>query len=53
MAYLVTEAGGLASTGQIPILDVQPESIHERSPAYLGSKEDVEEVLEIIKKNSK
>lgn len=53
MAYLVTQAGGSASNGKIPILDVQPNSLHERSPIFLGSKEDVEEVLKIIKKHQK
>ncbi|RZB40124.1 fructose-1,6-bisphosphatase 1 [Asbolus verrucosus] len=52
MAYLMTQAGGLASNGKISILDVQPEELHQRSPIFLGSKEDVEEVLEIIKKHS-
>lgn len=45
MAYLMTEAGGLASNGKIPILDIMPQKIHERSPIFLGSKLDVEEAL--------
>lgn len=53
IAFIVGEAGGLASTGKIPILDVQPTSIHERTPAFLGSKQDVEEVLQFIKKHEK
>ncbi|XP_017770750.1 PREDICTED: fructose-1,6-bisphosphatase 1 [Nicrophorus vespilloides] len=53
MAYLVTQAGGLAIDGQIPILDVVPENIHQRCPIFLGSKEDVLEVESIIKKHAK
>ncbi|KAG5899412.1 hypothetical protein JTB14_033605 [Gonioctena quinquepunctata] len=53
MAYIMEQAGGLASSGKIPILDVQPTGIHERSPIFLGSTEDVEEVLAIIKKHEK
>lgn len=49
----MSQAGGLASNGKIPILDIQPTSLHERSPIFLGSKEDVEEVLEVIKKYEK
>ncbi|XP_041980531.1 fructose-1,6-bisphosphatase 1 [Aricia agestis] len=49
MAFVVTEAGGLASNGNIPILDIQPSSIHERAPCYLGSKKDVEELLTYLK----
>jgi fructose-1,6-bisphosphatase I len=53
MAYLMSQAGGLASNGQISILDVQPHDLHQRSPIFLGSKEDVEDVLALIKKHSK
>lgn len=53
MAYILTQAGGLASNGKIPILDVVPETIHQRSPIFLGSQEDVEDVLALIKKHEK
>ncbi|XP_076275574.1 fructose-1,6-bisphosphatase [Rhynchophorus ferrugineus] len=53
MAHIVQTAGGLASNGKIPILDVQPQQLHERSPIFLGSKDDVQEVLDIIKKHKK
>lgn len=49
MAYLVTQAGGLASTGKMDILDIVPTKIHERAPIYLGSKQDVEEALSYVK----
>ncbi|XP_047532635.1 fructose-1,6-bisphosphatase 1 isoform X2 [Vanessa atalanta] len=48
MAFLVTEAGGLATNGSQPILDIKPTSIHERAPCYLGSKLDVEELLKFL-----
>ncbi|XP_063829775.1 fructose-1,6-bisphosphatase 1 [Ostrinia nubilalis] len=48
MAFIVTEAGGLASNGTIPILDIVPTSIHQRAPCYLGSKKDVEELLKFL-----
>jgi len=51
MAWIMENAGGMASNGKIPILDIVPKTIHERSPIYLGSKEDVEEVLAVIKKH--
>lgn len=50
MAYIVKEAGGLASNGNIDILEVVPEKIHQRSPIFLGSLEDVGEVLQCIQK---
>lgn len=49
MAFIVTQAGGKASTGKVDILDIQPQSIHERAPIYLGSKLDVDEALSFIK----
>ncbi|CAG0900692.1 unnamed protein product [Cyprideis torosa] len=53
MAMIVEQAGGVASTGKMPILDVVPTTIHDRAPIFLGSSEDVNEVLEIIKKHEK
>ncbi|CAK9814512.1 Fructose-1,6-bisphosphatase 1 [Anthophora quadrimaculata] len=50
MAYILKEAGGLASNGEIDILEVVPENIHQRSPIFLGSREDVQEVLQYIQK---
>jgi len=50
MAFIMEQAGGMATTGKSPILDIVPEKIHQRVPIFLGSKEDVEEVLELYKK---
>ncbi|OQV22681.1 Fructose-1,6-bisphosphatase 1 [Hypsibius exemplaris] len=33
IAFIIENAGGLATTGHGPILDVQPKSIHERTPS--------------------
>jgi fructose-1,6-bisphosphatase I len=52
MAYIVEKAGGLASDGHKPILDIVPSGIHVRSPIFLGSKEDVEDVINSIAKHS-
>ncbi|XP_047004939.1 fructose-1,6-bisphosphatase 1 [Schistocerca americana] len=51
MAHVMITAGGLASNGEKSILDIIPTKIHERSPIFMGSREDVEELLEIIKKH--
>ncbi|EST05488.1 Fructose-1,6-bisphosphatase class 1/Sedoheputulose-1,7-bisphosphatase [Kalmanozyma brasiliensis GHG001] len=45
MALLTEQAGGLATTGTERILDIQPTSIHQRCPVFLGSKEDVEDLI--------
>lgn len=51
MAYLVEQAGGKASTGKIPILDLVPSKIHERCPIFLGSAGDVQDIVDLYKKH--
>jgi fructose-1,6-bisphosphatase I len=46
MSMLVEQAGGLSSNGEIAIMDVVPEHIHQRVPVILGSKEEVEIALQ-------
>ena len=50
MAYLVEQAGGMAMTGKQRILELQPSSLHERCPVFMGSKDDVQDVLDMYKK---
>jgi len=41
MAFIIENAGGLASNGFMPILDIKPQKIDQREPIYIGSKEEV------------
>ncbi len=41
LAMVVKEAGGLASDGRSPILEIPPTDLHQRVPLFIGSKEDV------------
>ena len=41
LAFIVEQAGGLASNGNIRILDVEPTELHQRTPLFIGSKSDV------------
>ena len=41
MAFIVEAAGGRATDGKNRILEINPKSLHQRSPLYIGSKEDV------------
>lgn len=41
MGMLVEQAGGIASTGRAPILEVQPNDLHQRVPVIMGSKNEV------------
>jgi fructose-1,6-bisphosphatase I len=45
MAFLIEQAGGEATDGDQPILDKVPEDLHDRTPVFLGSKDNVEEML--------
>lgn len=45
MSFLTEQAGGLATTGTQRILDVEPKNIHGRCPVFLGSKDDVEDLM--------
>jgi fructose-1,6-bisphosphatase I len=48
MAYLIEQAGGAATNGKIPILDIVPESIDQRAPVYIGCRDDVEMAGEFL-----
>lgn len=42
LAFIVEQAGGAAIDGKQRILDVQPSELHQRTPLYIGSKQEVE-----------
>lgn len=42
LAFISEQAGGLATDGKDRILDIQPQSLHQRTPFYVGSKKMVE-----------
>jgi fructose-1,6-bisphosphatase I len=41
MALIVEAAGGRATDGKQRILEKKPEALHERTPIYIGSEDDV------------
>jgi fructose-1,6-bisphosphatase I len=41
LAFVCEQAGGLASDGNVPILDIEPQELHQRAPLFIGSREDV------------
>jgi fructose-1,6-bisphosphatase I len=45
---MVEQAGGAASNGQQPILDIQPTDLHQRTPLLIGSFDDVKEAEEFL-----
>ncbi|KAL8141328.1 hypothetical protein V2J09_007349 [Rumex salicifolius] len=44
MSFLMEQAGGQAFTGKERALDLVPKTIHERSPVFLGSSDEVEQI---------
>jgi len=48
LAFLVEHAGGEASDGHQRIMDIQPKSVHQRTPLIIGSQEDVKEAEDFI-----
>lgn len=48
LAFLAEQAGGVASSGKQRVLEIQPKSLHQRIPFYVGSPRMVEEVLRYL-----
>ncbi|MFT7813654.1 fructose-1,6-bisphosphatase 1-like [Arapaima gigas] len=53
MAFIMEQAGGMATTGTMNVLDIQPESIHQKVPVVLGSPDDVKEYISLVQKHMK
>lgn len=49
LAFVVEQAGGLATDGKNNILDLVPAHLHERVPLFIGSKNEVLKLMEFIK----
>ncbi|WP_413285289.1 class 1 fructose-bisphosphatase [Vibrio sp. MA40-2] len=50
MAFLIEQAGGIASDGKQRIMELKPTELHERVPFFVGSKAMVKKVEEFIAK---
>jgi fructose-1,6-bisphosphatase I len=48
LAYLAEQAGGKASDGRKRIMTILPESLHQRTPLYIGSKKMVDKAESLI-----
>lgn len=49
LAFIAEQAGGAASNGHMRILDINPSSLHERTPLYIGSPKMVAKAEEFLK----
>jgi fructose-1,6-bisphosphatase I len=48
LAFLAEQAGGYASDGRQPILDIQPTELHQRTPLFIGNRSLVEKAEDLI-----
>jgi fructose-1,6-bisphosphatase I len=48
MAFIAEQAGGAASDGRMRIMEIIPDSLHQRSPFYVGSKNMVRKIENFI-----
>ena len=49
MSFIVEQAGGMSSTGRERIMEIDPSDLHQRVPVILGSKEEVQRVIDYHK----
>ncbi len=48
LAFIAEQAGGAATDGTKPILDIRPTELHQRTPLLIGSMEDVAFVQQTV-----
>lgn len=41
MSFIIEQGGGRSTTGVQRILDIQPQKLHQRTPLFIGSEDDV------------
>ena len=49
LAFVAEQAGGAATDGQGRILDTKASELHQRTPLFIGSRNDVEKATDIMK----
>merc|ERR1719387_228888 len=50
MSFILEQAGGKSTTGKERVMDLSPTSVHQRVPVFLGSPDDIDEVVSTLKK---
>lgn len=45
ISFIIEQAGGVSTTGLERTMEIMPDSLHQRAPAILGSKNEVERVI--------
>lgn len=50
LAFVVENAGGMATSGLERVLDIQPEHLHQRVPVFIGSPADVRVAQDVLQR---
>ena len=45
LSFIIEQAGGRATTGKQRILEIVPDSIHQKTPFFVGSERNITEFL--------
>lgn len=53
MSFIIEQAGGRSTDGKQRIMEKKPQSLHERTPIYIGSEEDVLTVERFLKEEER
>jgi fructose-1,6-bisphosphatase I len=51
IAFLAEQAGGVATDGERRILDIKPDSLHQRTPLAMGSRREMSLLAEMLKRH--
>ena len=46
MSFIMEQAGGMSTTGTERVMEIVPDYVHQRVPIVMGSKNDVQEVVD-------
>ena len=52
MAFLIEAAGGMATTGDTRVLDIEPTELHQRVPIFIGSRNLVTKAMDCLKEEN-
>jgi fructose-1,6-bisphosphatase I len=48
LSFIIEQAGGMATNGNNRIMELQPKAIHQQTPIYIGSKDNVQKVMDFL-----
>jgi len=49
MSFIIEQAGGVSTTGRERIMEIDPSDLHQRVPVILGSKNEIDRIVEYHK----